>query len=344
MSDESRAALEAAWEEAEAEAEDLPVETEEEETEETTDEVVADVEETDEPEEVAEEPDVVEASEDDEEEVEEPAETVEVKAPQSWRAAAREAWAEIPESARAEIEKREAEFEKKLGEISEKSARANAFEEAIAPFQQTIAIEANGDAIAATRNLMGVATRLRGGTQQEKAMVVRDIITQYGVDIATLDSALVGAESVPVSSGSPQPPPVADPRVEQMWNQQQQTRQQQQEEARNRATAFIESREFGVDVRESMADIIELSHKRGRPVTMEQAYERAVALDPEIQSIIAARSGQTSQSTSAESLKRKKRASTSIKGSPTGSSEPSKPTTRAGMLSQAWDSLASGGQ
>jgi len=46
MSDDSRAAIEAAfdeWEATQTETEDLPVETEEEETEETTDEVVEEV-------------------------------------------------------------------------------------------------------------------------------------------------------------------------------------------------------------------------------------------------------------------------------------------------------------
>ena len=356
MSDDSRAAIEAAfdeWEATQTETEDLPVETEEEETEETTDEVVEEVTdesavgESDEEVDAAEadadvepeQPEVV-AENDAVEETESPAETL--RAPQSWKPAAREVWAELPEAARAEITRRETEIQRKLTEVDGASTRMKQFEQAIEPFKHTIAIEANGDPIAATRNLMGVATRLRGGSQQEKAMVVRDIIQQYGVDIETLDSALAGAAPTEIVSSAPgAAPPAADPRVDQLWQQQQAQMTLEQQRRLQEAQTFLNDpkNEFANDVRDEMADVLELAGRRGEDLTLKDAYQRAIAMRPDIQQIIA----QRSTTTPTESLKRKKRASTSIKGTPSGGGGEKKPVDRRGAIMAAWDATVEQG-
>ena len=65
------------------------------------------------------------------------------------------------------------------------------FEKVISPFQGNIA--ASGmDPLQATQRLMTIDASLRVGSPQQKAMIVKDIISQFGVDINTLDSVLAG--------------------------------------------------------------------------------------------------------------------------------------------------------
>lgn len=258
-------------------------------------------------------------------------------APASWKPLARESWSTIPAEAQEEIIRREAEIEKKLGEISEKSAQANAFEQAVEPFRQTIAIEAGGDAIAATRNLMGVATRLRMGTPQEKAMVVRDIISQYGVDIETLDNFLANQAGPPQGA---QPtantlPPQAynDPRIDQMWNMMSNQQQQAQQSSAQQVESFLSGKEWGNDVRNDMADLMDLAARRGENLSLDQAYDRAVAMRPDLQQILQSRQSQSST----ESLRRKKRAAKQISGAPASGPSDTPPETLAGAISAAWD-------
>lgn len=267
-------------------------------------------------------------------------------APQGWRPEAREGWKDIPPAARAEIQRREQDIETKLGELSDRSHVANRFNEAVKPFEQTIAIEANGDAIAATQNLMGVATRLRFGTPQEKAALVSQIVQQYGIDIEALDTALSqnlppGGAQQPPASTFPASPPAADPRVDQMWSQMQQDRQQAQQTRATEVEQFLSGKEWGEDVRNDMADLIELASRRGEALTLETAYVRAVAARPDIQNVLRQRASAT-PSTDQESLKRKKRTASQIRGSSAPAQTDKKPTTIAGALNAAWDEVANG--
>ncbi len=284
----------------------------------------------------------------DEGEGEEDAEEVDDStAPAAWRALARESWKDVPKAARDEITRMHTEFEKKLGEQSAEVNQARQFAQAIEPFQQTIAIEAGGDAIAATRNLMNVATRLRQGTPQEKAMVARDIIMQYGVDLETLDGVLaqsLGGESggAPVGYPQQQPQAPADPRVEQMWQQMQaqQTHQQQSFQAEIDAFMSDPKNEFAQDVRNTMADLIDISDRRGESMTLQEAYDKACMMDSQVQQVLQQR--QAAPVNDGKSLKRKKRAAKTISGSPSSTSDPEQPQTLAGALNAAWDSQVAG--
>lgn len=350
MSDETeevistRDAIAAALDDAEAEEKgEVAVEEEPEETQAELD--IGDEDDDDEPEEDVEaEPTEATESAADEPVSAEPAEP-ETAAPDAWKPLAREAWKDVPQEARAEIERREAEIQTKLGELSEQTSRAKAFDEAVAPFAQTISIEAGGDPIAATRNLMGVATRLRFGTAQEKAQLVTQIINQYGVDIETLDATLAN-QPLPAAGGSqtssafPPPAAAADPRIDQMWNMINTQQESARDQAARQVEEFIASKEWGNDVRNDMADLMDLAGRRGEQMTLEQAYDRAVAMRTDLQQITQQRSTATEQ-TSEESLKRKKRASKQLHSPQSGSTEGDEPATLEDAINKAWDDVAS---
>lgn len=364
MSDESRAAMEEAWDAAEADAEEEEVDgtgaaDEGDEIEgEVADEGAGEPGEAGDDGEPSEEesgepgsdPAAAAAADAGEESNEsEPAAETRSAAPSSWSPQAREAWGTVPEEARAEIERREREIDKTLNDTASDRREAERLRQAVKPFEQTLALEAGGDPVAATANLLGVATRLRFGTQQEKAALVSQLVNTYGVDIESLDHALAGSVSPPGAGagnpppGNPIPAPGSDPRIDAMWRdretQTQQTAHQQQQEV----NTFLADpkNEFANDVRNEMADIIELNNRRGSQLTLQQAYDQAVVLSPNVQAVLTQRGGAPAAGAGngapAADLRSKKRAAKSVKGSPSTGASKAEPTSREDQLRAAWD-------
>lgn len=243
------------------------------------------------------------------------------KAPASWKPAAREDWAKVPEAVRTEIIRRERDMERGLQDSAQARRVADAYTEAVRPFESIIAME-NANPVAAVRSLLATAAQLRMGTPQQKAQMISQIISQYGVDVMVLDSVLAGA---PLPQGGQQQP---NQQLEQelapikrfmseLQNLTSQNTQKRSTQSQATLQAFSEdsANEFFMDVRESMADIFELAGKRGRELTLKQAYDQAIALDPELSKIV----GQRKQAQASGTVtKAKRNAASSIHGTPGG--------------------------
>lgn len=222
------------------------------------------------------------------------------RAPASWRPDIREHWGSLPEPVRAEIQRRETEVARTLQETAEARKTAEAVMKTIEPYQAFIKAE-NSNPLQAIDNLMGTAARLRTGTAPELAQLVAGIVNQFGTGrfgngfIEMLDSALAGQT------------PRQDPQqvaIEQVLNQrlapmqnmltqfqQAQLAQQQQatQAAQNEVVTFLERAEFGEDVREDMADIIEAAQRRGQNITLQDAYKKACLMNDNVRSVISQR-------------------------------------------------------
>lgn len=211
---------------------------------------------------------------------------------------------------------------------------AQSFMRTIEPYRHAIQAETGGDPIAAVQGLMDVAARLRFGTPQEKAMTVAQIVKSYGVDIESLDGALVGA--------LPQQPQGFDPSMVQgavqqalapLFQQAQARRAQQEQQTtqaiRTELQAFAAdpANEFFDDVRDLMADAIEVASRQGFDLPLNEAYKRACMLHPEVSKVMLARQqGQSAQSLT-QAATRAKAAAVSVKGAaPVGSPEPTAPS------------------
>lgn len=199
----------------------------------------------------------------------------------------------MPEPIRAEVAKREREMTIAMQENSE----ARNFMQAAQGLSQkySAALSAEGvDLGTATANLMELSSRLRFGTPQEKADIVTKIIRNYGVDIDTLDKTLVAPVQpggLPPQGGMPPPqqPMMTDPRVDQLFAALQTQRENNQNMTVQNVENFIAAQEFGNDVRHDMADIMDSAARRGIEMTLEQAYDRACKIHPEISEIFAQR-------------------------------------------------------
>ncbi len=222
------------------------------------------------------------------------------RAPASWRPDIREHWGSLPEPVRAEIQRRETEVARTLQETAEARKTAEAVMKTIEPYQAFIKAE-NSNPLQAIDNLMGTAARLRTGTAPELAQLVAGIVNQFGTGrfgngfIEMLDSALAGQT------------PRQDPQqlaIEQVLNQrlapmqsmltqfqQAQLAQQQHatQAAQTEVSTFLERAEFGEDVREDMADIIEAAQRRGQSITLQDAYKKACLMNDNVRSVISQR-------------------------------------------------------
>lgn len=212
-----------------------------------------------------------------------------LKAPSRWKPALREKWAALPDDVKAEISFRESATEKFRNEVQGERKVAQQFTQAMAPFQSILAAN-NADPIKTTQSLMQTAAGLQMGTPRQKAQIVSNIISQYGVDINSLDEILAGMAP---KEGNQQMEELVTQRLAPMQKyvnelQQQQAQQVQQGQAQvaTELSAFSSSKEFYEDLRGDMADIMEMSARRGAQITLEQAYVKAMTLNPDISKIV----------------------------------------------------------
>lgn len=213
-------------------------------------------------------------------------------APLGWKDDAKAEWSKIPEAARREIAKRETEVQRALTYSAQARGFINEFHKVVQPYQRLI--EAQGSTpLRAVGNLMQTAAVLNTGTAQQKAKIVTDICMGYGIDLKMLDDMLDYANKNPhrvvQESGqgfSPQQLNVLKPLFD-LADQNRAQSEERQREHSNRAATKIEEMRQNTEkfpyldrVRESMADVMEVSAKRGKFMTLEDAYSMAVSIDP----------------------------------------------------------------
>lgn len=247
----------------------------------------------------------------------------------------RSTWTKLPPEWRqhvAETHQRVQEVEQQYRPAVEFAQR---FMQTISPYQHAIQAETGGDPIAAVHGLMDTAARLRFGTPVEKAQTIAQIVKAYGVDIETLDGALAGV--VPQQPQGGFSPEVIQQAVQAqlapLFQQAQARRaaaeQQTQAAVRTELQQFASDpkNEFFDDVRDLMADAIEVANRQGYDMPLADAYHRACMLHPEVSKVMLARQQGQSAASLTQAATRAKAAAVSVKGAaPVGSPEPTAPS------------------
>lgn len=246
------------------------------------------------------------------------------RAPASWKPEVREHWASLPDGVRSEIQRREAEVQRTLQETAEARKTAETVMKTIAPYEAFIKAEGSNP-IQAIDNLMSTAARLRTGTAPELAQLVAGIVNQFGVGrfgnnfIEMLDSALAG--QAPKANPNAEIEQVLNQRlapVQQMLTQFQQAQVQQQQLAQQQAVTeveqFLSQAEFGNDVREDMADILEVAQRRGINMTLQDAYKKAVMMNDNVRSVLTQRAQAKKAQSSTQAAQRAKSVAVSVSG------------------------------
>jgi len=270
------------------------------------------------------------------------------QAPVSWKPGVREHWAGIHPEVQDEIARREADHNKVLNDSAGFRKVADEYYRTIAPFQGLI--QAQGSTPSqAIFNLMSTAAQLTQGSPAKKAEIIHNIINEYGVDISMLDEILAGQ----TPSEDPNAPLLTaiDERLAPIHNFMGGVQQHQQQaneavgaEAATELAAFAQSHsEFYEDLRDDMADLLEMAANRGRAMSMEEAYERAAGAHPEIGPILSQRKAAAAGQLDPAAAARKRAAASSIRGTPNSGQVPGggEETVR-GTIEQLWDDQVGG--
>lgn len=262
-----------------------------------------------------------------------------VVCPVSLPAAAREEWKNTPKAMKDAIAKRERDYAVGIQKHAEGAKRAAQMDQVLSPYRQYFAINGNNPAKTVSE-LLQTAASLHSGAPLQKAQQVVNLIHQFGVDVQAVDKLLVGETP-------DQPAPAQDHAIQQAVQQAvapyqqhmqqiQQAQAQQTQKAQGAAMDELQrfsqdpKNEFFRDVRMDMADILDFAAKRGMDMSLEDAYHRACQLHPEVSKVIGSRVQQ-------QTVQRKRRASSSVAGSPGGPGGAQAPVDMRGAIEQAWD-------
>lgn len=252
--------------------------------------------------------------------------------PASWKPTAREGWDKLPPDIQAEVIRREKDISTALNESAEARDTYKRFRDTVSPYEAMIRSQ-GAEPIQVVGNLLRTAAQLATAPGPARAQVVADIIKTYGVDIPTLDALLSGQ---PAPQGQPQqwqppdPSQFRDPRLDALLAQQQAMLQQ-------KAAAQIEEveqEEFFEDVREDMADLLDVASKRGVALSARDAYNRAVLLHPEVSRVMEQRRAAATQGGATQ---RAMAASSSVRAQPASGVEAPKDLDLRGALEAAFD-------
>ena len=255
-------------------------------------------------------------------------------APKGLSPGMRDHWKNLDQQTKDEFKR----YEERIGGMAQKYAhdarRAQAMDKAMAPYQQLMAM--NGGPQNIIPALLQTGTALQTGNEVERARTVAGLISQFKVDPAQVADFLKGQQ--PQSSPNQQMQDLLQqqlaPIQQQLAQYQQrdeQMRQQGQKQLMDEVEAFAQdsANEFYGRVRESMADIMDVAARQGRQMGLKEAYEAACYQDPEIRKVMLARQSQGQVQT-------RKRAASSIHGTPGGEGSTSTPNDLRGVLEQAW--------
>ena len=265
-------------------------------------------------------------------------------APKSWKAAAKDRWATVDPVVRAEVHRRERESTRAIQEHAPVKKFVGDFQQAIQPYAQHYA-QSGVTPLALMRNLMSADVHLSTAPMADRAAFMAKLIGDYKIDIRMLDSALAGLD--------PSNEPIAGVEkllaqrlapIEQFVQGESQRRQQivQQEVGRTqtelqRMEADTQNFPHFAMVRGDMADITEMALRRGIYLNAQQAYARAVSLNPEAQAAEQDRSGQQRAQVAHNAATRSLGASLSVSGNPSSVRQQVPAEDLRGTIAAAWE-------
>ncbi len=257
----------------------------------------------------------------------EPVPTQLEQAPKAWKPAAQKAWATLPPDVRAEVSRREKEVAKVFGETNFIREGVKQFSEIVRPFEARLQ-SVGYTPLQAVHELFKADHILTTAPPVQRAHYMAQLIKEYGVDIRELDNALAGqAPADPVKSQLETMLAERLSPLQAFLTNQQQIARQQEQRIQQDATTVIDQMEADTtkyphfqNVKEDMADIIEMNAKRAIYLTPEQAYARAVAMNPEwgAQAVMQQQNAQQRQNALQQNNKAQRalNASASINGAP----------------------------
>lgn len=277
-------------------------------------------------------------------ESESPESVTPAQAPRSWKPDARAKWDELAPEVRDEVVRRERDVLRSLGESAQARSFIKNFQQAVQPFAARYQ-QAGLDPIRTVVNLMQADHALANSPAPQKAKLMAKLIADYGVDIDMLDQAISG-------QGDPEAEPVSivERMIEQrlapiqqfVQGQNQQAQQAQQREMQvqqaeiNRMAQDVQNFPFFDQVRQDMADIMALMTQRGVYISLPDAYNRAVQMNPQTAAAAQAHRQRQGAQDAHQAATRSLGASLSVSGAPQHLDRAVNPTDLRSTIAAAW--------
>lgn len=262
------------------------------------------------------------------------------KPPASWKKDYHEAWQKADDKLKEYAWQREEQMRKGVEPLLTKAQFADAMQEAINPFLNTI----NGLGIKpekAVQSLMQADHFLRYAQPQQKTQYLMNLARQYGIDLAG---------QAPVQQGQPQQGAI-DPNLYNLYNEltsvkgQLTSFQQMQEQQQNQAMygeieRFAQKAQHFEDARPTMIQLL----NSGMAQDLEEAYDKAIRLNPDLfNAVNEARQAEEAAKKSAElnrAAKNARAAAVSVRSSTPGTNTAPKAQDRRSLLAEQFDGLA----
>jgi hypothetical protein len=265
-----------------------------------------------------------------------------IKAPVDWSPKQRESWSKIPRPIQDKIVAREQEMAQAMQGTGEARKTHDQFSQLAQAYAPIIASEGASSPMQAVEGMFKAVAHLRMGSPADKAQQIAGMIKHYGVDIQTLDDVLVG--QTPQARPNAEMEQMLDQRmapinqVMQQLSQMQANKQQQtQQAAVGSVQEFSKNAEFLGDVRMDMADLIDMAAKQGRTLTLQDAYDRACTLNPEISNVLDQRKEKERIMGSNSSIANKRNAASTLNGRQSGGGGAMNGLSLRDTIASAWD-------
>lgn len=260
------------------------------------------------------------------------------KPPQSWRGPQKAKWATLDPDVRQEVMRREREITKTLSDSADARKLSANIQQLLTPYMPRFQ-QMNAHPLHAVNELLKADQILSTAPKEQRAQMVAKIIQDYGVDIETLDAVL---------SGQAQPDPV-ETKVEQLLKQrlepfqkfiseQQRQAQETAKQTEDRMVSELKAMADDTekyphfhDVKEDMADIYEIQAKKGVYLSLDQVYNRAIAMNPDVSREVATKQAEEAKRKAAQAANARAQkalnAGVSPKGAPSSTGDPAPPAT-----------------
>ena len=251
------------------------------------------------------------------------------RAPQSWKKEAKGEWAALPLQARQEIHKREAEISRALSSAAPDKQLAEQFRNTVTPYMARVKVM-GVNPVEAVDRLFKADHILSSAPPRDKAAYMAKLIMEYGVSVEELDSALaplVNGRAAGAPAGAPAAPDISaivQQQLQQALAPIMQREKDQQQRAAQEITQTIEQMAvdpkypFFDDVRDDMADLIDIAARRGVVLSMDEAYSRATRMNPDTYGQLERQSSMSNATAQHQAALRAKNAASSITGAPAG--------------------------
>lgn len=274
-------------------------------------------------------------------------------APSSWKEGPKKKWATLDPEVRQEVIRRERDAIQALTNSDSARKFAATMSNAIGPHGARLAaLGIQPDA--AVSALLRTDMVLSSGAPAMRAQTIAKLIKDYGVDISLLDQALSGQNITQADPVMDRLTSLLDQRlapVNQFLTQQQQVTRQAEQQAEQQLISEVDKMEADVEnypffnqVRDSMADLLQIFAQKNAPLTLQAAYNKAVRMNDTLSAQTQARDASevARLAAAARTARAAKARSASLSVASSGTGQPKanvNPSDRRGTIMAAFEAL-----